>query len=150
MTTPIADRKTFPPWTIIVLQVMWLGAAYFFVVDALAWRSILHFFMAGLSVFVAIALFLRWRLGFWLSSLAYAAGTGGDVARIIANETIPVPVAIGVVIGIGVVVIHQVAPSFRWFEFENVRKVRRWFWFLCALVCIVTEYGFRIFLPNAR
>jgi hypothetical protein len=142
--------RTFPPWTIILLQVMWLWSAYLFVDFGLALHSVFHFFMAGLSIFVVIALFMRWRLGFWLSSLAYAAATGGNVARIIANETVPVLLAISVIGGLGLLLIHQIPTSLRWFKFEKFRRVRTWFWCLSALVCIVTEYGFRVFLPNAR
>jgi len=140
----------FPPWTIIVLLLMWLACVYFFVVDGIAWHSVFHFFMAALGIFAVIALFMRWRVGFWLSSLLYAAATGGNVARIIANETFPVLVVMGTVIGISLVVIHQLPPSLRWFGFEKFRRVRTWFWCLSALTCIVTEYAFRIYLPNAR
>lgn len=125
------------------------GGGIFFFDFGIAWHSILHFFMAGLSLFVVVALFMRWRLGFWLSSLIYGAATGGNVARVIANDTIPALLAMSVVIGIVLSLIHQIPPSLRWFDFEKFRKVRTWFWCLSALACIVTEYAFRILLPNA-
>lgn len=144
------NSSKFPPWTIIVLLLMWLACVYFFVVDGIAWHNVFHFLMAALSIFAVIALFKRWRVGFWLSSLVYASATGGNVARIIANETFPVLVVMGTVIGISLVVVHQLLPSLQWFGFQDLRRVRTWFWCLSAFTCIVTEYAFRIFLPSAR
>ena len=138
----IARAFRFPPPAIIVPQVIWLWSVYLFVYFGLAWDSISHFIMAGLSVFLIAGLHCRWRVAFWLSSAGFAAVTGGNVARILNVESLPIFVVIGLVVSVGTLILHQLPASFRWFGFEKHRRIRLAFWVLSALLCVVTEFWF--------
>ncbi len=140
--TAIAKVFRLPPWALIVPQVIWLWSVYLFVYYGFAWHSISHFVMAGLSVFLILGIYLRWRAAFWLSTAGFAAATGGNIARIMNAEALPIFIVIGLAVSVGILILHQIPSSFRWFGFERHRRIRLAFWVLSALLCVVTEFWF--------
>jgi hypothetical protein len=129
-----------PPWTIIVIQIGWIWAMCGFIFFGLEWNSASHILMAVFSLFLVVGLYFRWRLAFWISAIGFAAATGGNVARILAVEAMPPMLTISLIIGLGLLLVHQTASSLRWFGFERVRQIRLFFWSLSALFCILTEF----------
>jgi hypothetical protein len=136
----ITHRPWRLPWTIIVLEVYWLWAAFGFVFFAVSWHSVPHFIMALLAVSIVVAQYLRWRPGFWISALGSAAALGGTIARIIVAHIFFSTLLISVGIALEIILIQQASLSLSWFDFKNVRRVRLWFWALSALSCIISEY----------
>jgi hypothetical protein len=138
----IAKALRFPPWVIIVPQVIWLWSACLFVYYGLAWHSVSHFVMASVSCFLIAGLHFRRRAAFWLSVMGFAAATGVNIARVLNLQSLPILLAIGLFVSFGSLVLHQIPPSLRWFGFERHRRIRLAFWLLAALLCVVTEYWF--------
>lgn len=143
-----ARRIPVPPWTVIVPQLMWLLSAFLSICIGCLANSTFNFSIAGFCIFLIFGLHLRWRAAFWLSVLCFAAVTGGDLARILASASLPASVVIGALISLGMLILHQVPTSLRWFGFEKQRSVRFLFWCLSALVCVVSELWLIHFLPK--
>jgi hypothetical protein len=136
MTT---DTRRFwiPPWTIILAELVWLWAVYGFVVFALSWHSVAHVIMAAFSLFIVVALYLRWRVGFWISAVGFAAASGATLARIFALGSFSPFLLVSLAVACGAVLVQQAPASLRWFSFERVRTVRLAFWELSSLIGIV-------------
>ena len=148
MTTNIR-RLWIPPWTIILAELIWLWAVYGFVVFALSWHSIAHVVMATLSLFIVVALYLRWRVGFWISAIGFAAASGATLARILALGSFSPFLLVSLAVGCGAVLVQQAPASLRWFGFESVRTIRLAFWGLSALIGIIAGMWLYHVLPKA-
>ena len=130
---------SIPPWTVIVLQLVYLCGFFAAFDTGLAWHSAWHFGMALLSFVLVIGLYFRWRLALWGSVLIFAAAAGGTLAHkllnlgatilIVQTETLLNIAFLFQVVG---VILHQTANTFRWFGIEKVRKMRPWFWLVAV------------------
>jgi hypothetical protein len=150
MTATVIDRRIpLQTWPLILVQVGWLWAAFGFAYLGVIRGSESHFVMATLSLLLLVGIYFRWRAAFWASALAYAAAVGGTVARIIKLERLPLLLGVSLGIGVLLVVLHQVPPSFRWFAFQKPRSVRLGFWFLAAVACVAGELTYVILVNLA-
>ena len=148
--TTIPGGSRMPPWPVALVLLFWgwtvLGFGFF----AVYWHSLSHWFMAALSLFLGVAVFFRWRVGFWMSVVGCAAGIGGTLARISAVDDPPRFLFASLAIGLGSLLVHQVLGFLKWFGFSNARAVRLGCWLFAAIVCVIAEFWLFRFLPKDR
>jgi hypothetical protein len=132
-------RRWLPPWTIILPQIIWAWAVYGFAYFALTRQSWSHWMMTALSFTLVVGLYFRSRIAFWLSAIGFAMTVGGNLARLEFIQSAPISLSINLLFSIGMLVLHQTAPSLRWFGFRNPRQVRGSLWGLSILVIVLAE-----------
>jgi len=138
-----------PPWPVIVMELGWLWTIFGFAFFAFLNRSSQHLLMALFSLFVAVGLYFRWRIGFWLSAISFAASTGGAIAQIVALHHFSQALNARIWIGVLFLVVQQAGSSLTWFRFQNPRNIRRIFWATALMVGIFAGYLFSQLFPKA-
>jgi hypothetical protein len=142
-TTEKPQRSIIPPWSILLIQSVWLVTLILAFHTGLALSSTWHFVFGGvLSVTLIVGLFLRWRWALFVSGLFFAGALGGTFAHRLASlgrgygsEEEDLFFMAALVIQVFGWVIHFPKASFRWLEFESIRSARLWF-------LVVTFAGF--------
>ena len=132
-------RRWLPPWTIILPQIIWAWGIYSSAYFAVTRQSWSHWMMTALSFTLTVGLLFRSRVAFWLSAIACAAWVGGNLARLEIIGSAPITLSINLLFSIGMLELHQTAPSLQWFGFRNPRRVRGSLWGLSILVIVLAE-----------
>lgn len=135
------NRKfTIPPWTVTVILLVYACGLFGAFHTGLALHSVFHFGMAVVSFILFVGLYFRWRLALWVSAFIFAASAGGTVAHKLLGLSSPILYVqketllnIAFVFQVAGVTLHQTAMTFRWFGFDQVRKIRPWFWLVVVV-----------------
>ncbi len=142
--TETKRRFAVPPWTILILQFLWLVGVLLAFRNGFAWHNVFHAVMALVSLVLIVGLFFRWRFALWGSGIIFAAATGGTLAHKFASlgtgigsDEADMYLLLALLVQIGGLALHQTRSSFRWFYFESLRSVRLWFWVLSVVAFCV-------------
>ena len=153
--TEIKRRLPIPPWTVLLLQIVWLCTVVLAVHTGSAWHNLYHSVMTVTALGLVVGMFLRSRVALWGSGMIFAAAAGGTIARRLAglgtgigSDEADLFFVLALAVQAGGWVLHQTGRSLLWVRLEAVRPARLWFWASSALAFIAMAAALYHVLPQ--
>lgn len=146
-------RSLIPPWSIMLVQCIWIITSILAFRTGLATSNLWHFLMGCLvGPILAVGLYCRWRWSLWVSAIFFAAAFGGTMAHRVASlgdgigsQQADLLFIVALIVQGGGWFIHQISISFSWLAIARTRSMRLGFMLLSFLAfCLWALLAYRV------